>query len=242
MILTGNLGFPRIGANRELKFALEKYWKGNITSDDLQQTASEIQNSNWKLQREIGLDIIPSNDFSFYDHVLDTTILLGAIPERFEQLRDRSSLDLYFSLARGYQTAQGQAVPALEMTKWFNTNYHFLVPEIDAHTQFRLNPAKPLEAYQFARSLGITTRPVILGPWTYLLLSKSSQPGFSSLSRLPEVIDLYDQLFALMSDQTIGWLQLDEPALSTDLSPEGLRLIDNSSSIILASRSGPGSC
>jgi 5-methyltetrahydropteroyltriglutamate--homocysteine methyltransferase len=139
MILTNNLGYPRIGKNRELKFALESYWKKKSSLDELQRIAEEIQINHWKLQQSAGIDLIPSNDFSFYDHVLDTAIMLGAIPQRFSAVDFENDLDLYFAMARGFQPSEGENIPAMEMTKWFNTNYHYIVPEIGKSTRFYLN-------------------------------------------------------------------------------------------------------
>ncbi len=217
MILTSNLGYPRIGLNRELKFALEKYWKSALSLNELQQTADRIQTSNWIAQKELGLDFIPSNDFSYYDQVLDTTLMLGAIPERFQQEKELKGLDLYFAMARGWQDSQGKAIPAMEMTKWFNTNYHYLVPEINANTKFKLDDSKPVEAYQLAQTLNLNTRPVIIGPVTYLLLSKSEDPAFNPLSKLDKILDLYVNLFKKLNDLGVKWVQLDEPFLSMDL-------------------------
>ncbi len=222
MILTSNLGYPRIGIDRELKFAQEKYWKHAITRDELQQIADRIQTSNWVFQKEMGLDFIPSNDFSFYDQVLDTTFMLGAIPERFRHEGDLKELDLYFAMARGWHNGQGKTIPAMEMTKWFNTNYHYLVPEINAGTQFKLNPAKPIDAYQLAQKLNLNTRPVIIGPVTYLLLSKSEDPAFNPLNKLDEILDLYTDLFKQLREMEVKWIQLDEPFLSMDLDQLGM--------------------
>ena len=221
MILSSNLGYPRIGINRELKFALEKYWKNGISLDELQQTADRIKTANWIVQKEMGLDFIPSNDFSFYDQVLDTTFMLGAIPQRFQQEKDLEGLDLYFAMARGWQNDQGKTIPAMEMTKWFNTNYHYLVPEINADTKFKLNPAKPIDAYKLAQTLNLNTRPVIIGPVTYLLLSKSEDPSFNPLTKLDEVMDLYADLFKQLREMEVKWIQLDEPFLSMDLDELG---------------------
>ncbi len=217
MILTSNLGFPRIGKNRELKFALENYWKGELTLNELLQGARHIQTTNWIMQKELGLDFIPSNDFSFYDQVLDTSCLLGAIPDRFRKEKRLGGMELYFAMARGGQTANGQVLPAMEMTKWFNSNYHYLVPEINSHTTFELDPSKPLGAFQLAKSLEIETRPVLLGPVTYLLLAKSDQEGFAPINRLPDILPLYAQILADLSAAGVEWVQLDEPALCTDL-------------------------
>ena len=221
MILSSNLGYPRIGINRELKFALEKYWKNGISLDELQQTADRIKTANWIVQKEMGLDFIPSNDFSFYDQVLDTTFMLGAIPQRFQQEKDLEGLDLYFAMARGWQNDQGKTIPAMEMTKWFNTNYHYLVPEINADIQFKLNAAKPIDAYKLAQTLNLNTRPVIIGPVTYLLLSKSEDPSFNPLTKLDEVMDLYANLFKQLREMEVKWIQLDEPFLSMDLDELG---------------------
>ena len=221
MILSSNLGYPRIGINRELKFALEKYWKNGISLDKLQQTADRIKTANWIVQKEMGLDFIPSNDFSFYDQVLDTTFMLGAIPQRFHQEKDLEGLDLYFAMARGWQNDQGKTIPAMEMTKWFNTNYHYLVPEINADTKFKLNAAKPIDAYKLAQTLNLNTRPVIIGPVTYLLLSKSEDPSFNPLTKLDEVMDLYADLFKQLREMEVKWIQLDEPFLSMDLDELG---------------------
>ena len=222
MILTSNLGYPRIGLNRELKFAQEKYWKKAISLDELQQIANRIQTANWIVQKDMGLDFTPSNDFSFYDQVLDTTFMLGAIPERFRQEKALKGLDLYFAMARGWHNEQGKAIPAMEMTKWFNTNYHYLVPEIDPNTKFKLDASKPIDAYQLAQTLNLNTRPVIIGPVTYLLLSKSQDPSFNPLSKLDEILDLYEDLFKQFREMEVKWVQLDEPFLSMDLDRLGM--------------------
>jgi 5-methyltetrahydropteroyltriglutamate--homocysteine methyltransferase len=171
------LGYPRIGARRELKFATEDYWAGKISAPDLEATAAALRGSAWTELRDAGLDTIPSNTFSFYDQVLDTSVMIDAIPGRYRGL---SGLDQYFAMARG--TAE---IPALEMTKWFDTNYHYIVPELAAGTRFRLpadSRVKPLAEYLEARSLGIETRPVLIGPLTYLLLAKAA-PALLRASR-----------------------------------------------------------
>jgi len=223
MIKTGNLGFPRIGAKRELKFALEKYWSGELSNKHLQQTAVSIQTSNWVTQREHGLDSIPSNDFSLYDHVLDTCLMLGAIPKRFRAIEKLKGIDLYFSMARGHQPKHGKAIPAMEMTKWFNTNYHFIVPEINPRTEFKLDAQKPLDTFRLAKSIKIHTRPVLLGPITFLLLSKSEKRNFSPLSKLEEILSLYADLFTKLKEAGADWIQIDEPFLAADLTDKSLR-------------------
>ena len=173
-----NLGFPRIGARRELKRALESHWRGESDAAQLQATATELRVRHWKLQREAGVDLPPSNDFSLYDHVLDTAFLFDAIPERYRALAERDPLAAYFAMARGLQKP-GIDLHALEMTKWFDTNYHYLVPELHAGQRFALRGDKPLAEYRQAKALGIETRPVLLGPVSFLLLSKTtdgSQP------------------------------------------------------------------
>lgn len=223
MKTSGNLGYPRIGKKRELKFALEKYWKNKIPLDELKQTATTIQKENWQLQREQGLDYIPSNDFSYYDQVLDTSFMLGAIPQRFREAKNLDGLDLYFAMARGIQTENGDNLPAMEMTKWFNTNYHYIVPEIGPKTSFKLNPSKPVEAYKLAESLEIKTRPVIIGPVSFLLLSKSPSEDFSPVSKLAEILPLYSNLFKELKDIGVEWVQIDEPCLATDLNEDGIK-------------------
>ena len=216
MTLSGNLGYPRIGKNRELKFALEKYWGKTLSKDDLLQIEKIIQISNWVIQKDMGLDFIPSNDFSFYDQVLDTAFMLGAIPDRFTNEQNLKGLDLYFAMARGYQYDDGRSIPAMEMTKWFNTNYHYIVPEINPDTKFKLNAEKITSAFQLAQTLNITSRPVILGPISFLLLSKSDVNDYSPLSKLNEIIPLYTELLKKLEALGVKWVQLDEPALSTD--------------------------
>jgi 5-methyltetrahydropteroyltriglutamate--homocysteine methyltransferase len=222
MILTNNLGYPRIGKNRELKFALESYWKKKSSLNELQKIAEEIQVNHWKLQQSAGIDLIPSNDFSFYDHVLDTAVMLGAIPQRFSELNFENDLDLYFSMARGFQPSDAENIPAMEMTKWFNTNYHYIVPEIGKSTLFNLNSHIPFTAFELGKKEGIITKPVILGPVSFLLLSKSPDEGFQPLKMLQELLPLYEQLFSGLKAAGAEWLQLDEPYLSLELSDLGL--------------------
>ena len=216
MTFSANLGYPRIGIKRELKFAMEKYWKNKISLDVLQQTATEIQLDNWRIQKEMGLDHIPSNDFSFYDHILDTAIMVGAIPQRFRS-ENLDGMKLYYAMARGTQSSSGISIPAMEMTKWFNTNYHYIVPEIDTGMKFSLNAEKPLGAFKLAQTMELTTRPVLVGPVSFLLLSKSATEGFSPMDKLDELLDLYANLFSKLKAAGVNWLQMDEPFLCTDL-------------------------
>src|SRR5919206_1242082 len=171
MALSNIAGFPRIGPNRELKFATEGYWRGDVSLDELRATAKKIRLDNWRFMQDAGVDLIPSNDFSLYDHVLDTIALLGAVPERYGHAGGPVALDTYFAMARGRQD-EGVDVTAMEMTKWFDTNYHYIVPELGPDTRFSLSSDKPVAHYLEAKSQGIETVPVLVGPVTFLLLAK----------------------------------------------------------------------
>ena len=165
---TSVIGFPRIGTLRELKFASEKYFRGEISSQELLDTAKNLRKIHWTTQKNEGIDFIPSNDFSFYDTLLDTAAALGIVPRRYKEL-NLSGLDTYFAMARGYQGESGD-VKALAMKKWFNTNYHYIVPEVEDDTVIKLSADKLLNEYKEAKELGITTKPVIAGPYTVLKL------------------------------------------------------------------------
>ncbi|TDV43730.1 methionine synthase (B12-independent) [Actinophytocola oryzae] len=204
------LGYPRIGPRRELKRAVERYWAAKIDAPDLQEVARDLRARTWTELRDAGLDSIPSNTFSFYDHVLDTAELFGAIPRRFHDL-DLSPLNTYLAAARGRDSA-----PALEMTKWFDTNYHYLVPELGPDTSLRLAGDKPVVEYHEARELGIETRPVLLGPVTFLLLSKPDQNGFDPLDLLDDLLAAYAELLGRLHAEGAEWVQLDEPAFAAD--------------------------
>ncbi len=210
MTRSANLGFPRIGLNRELKKALEAYWKGDSTADALHQTAAELRARHWALQSHAGIDIIPSNDFSLYDHVLDTSVLVGAIPPRFADITDPN--ERYFAMARG-----NDAAPAMEMTKWFDTNYHFIVPELHTGQSFALNADKPIAHYREAKALGLPTRPVILGPVTFLSLAKAKGEGLDPLDLLDALIPVYADLLTQLAKEGAEWVQVDEPVLVLDL-------------------------
>lgn len=216
MSKTANLGFPRIGANRELKKAIESYWKKTSTTADLQKTAAEIRAKNWQMQKAAGLDFIPSNDFSFYDQILDHIALFGAVPSRFNFKGGNVDLDLYFAMARGAQT-DGVDVTALDMTKWFDTNYHYLVAEFSQNQKFQISTSKIFDEYVEAKKLGIETRPVIIGPVTFLLLGKA-QGGFDQLDLLDNLLIAYRELFAKLNELGVKDVQIDEPFLVTDLS------------------------
>ncbi|MGY0407948.1 MAG: 5-methyltetrahydropteroyltriglutamate--homocysteine S-methyltransferase, partial [Polaribacter sp.] len=210
------LGYPRIGNHRELKKAIENYWKGKIDKKELYIISSEIRNKNWQTQNNIGIDLIPSNDFSLYDQVLDMSITLGCIPDRFTK-DNLTDLDLYFAMARGLQK-NDLDITALELTKWFDTNYHYLVPEFKKDQKFKLNATKIILEYKEALSLGIKTKPVIIGPLTYLLLGKEKQGNFNKMELLDSILPVYETLFQELNTLGIDYLQIDEPILSTDLS------------------------
>ncbi|MGW4118734.1 5-methyltetrahydropteroyltriglutamate--homocysteine S-methyltransferase [Nocardia sp. NPDC004711] len=211
------LGLPRIGPNRELKRAVESYWAGRIDAATLHDVAAGLRAAQLLRIRDTGLDSVPVGTFSYYDHVLDTAVLLGALPDRVGGIEDE--LDRYFAAARG--TAE---VAPLEMTKWFDTNYHYLVPELSAVTEFSLHPAKPLAELKEALALGVPARPVILGPVTFLKLAKSVD-GSDLLDRLPDLLPLYERLLGLLAKAGARWVQLDEPVLVTDLSETELALV-----------------
>ncbi|HEY9293158.1 MAG TPA: 5-methyltetrahydropteroyltriglutamate--homocysteine S-methyltransferase [Microlunatus sp.] len=215
------LGYPRQGDKRQLKKATEAYWAGRIDADELTRTCRDLRRRRWEEQAAAGLDELPSNDFSLYDHVLDTAWMLGAIPPRHraDGVAD-NDLDRYFAMARG--TAEAEP---LEMTKWFDTNYHYLVPELGPQTQFVLDPGKPLAEFTEAREAGHLTRPVIVGPLSFLLLSKpaaDAPEGFEPLQLLDEVVEVYAELLGVLDRAGVPWVQLDEPCLVTDLSAEVL--------------------
>lgn len=209
MVESAILGYPRIGAKRELKKALEAYWKGEIDAAALEAAGADLRAQNWALQAEAGIQRIPSNDFSFYDQVLDTTAMLGGVPERFSGL---DGIDAYFAMARG--TA---AAPAMEMTKWFDTNYHYIVPELTDGMTFRLANDVPVQRFIEAKAQGIHTRPALVGPVTWLTLAKPKTEGLEPLSLLPQVLDVYAELLKRLGQEGADWVQIDEPVLVRDL-------------------------
>ncbi|MBD9438037.1 5-methyltetrahydropteroyltriglutamate--homocysteine S-methyltransferase [Pseudoxanthomonas sp. PXM03] len=215
MTTVTTLGFPRIGVKRELKSALESYWRGESTADDLQRTARDLRHRHWQLQREAGADVVPCNDFALYDHVLDTAFLFDAIPDAYRALADADPLAGYFALARGVQDG-GADLRALEMTKWFDTNYHYLVPELHAGQTFRLRGDKPVAEFLEARAAGHAARPVLLGPVSFLLLAKTVD-GSDRLALLEALLPVYAALLARLHDAGADWVQIDEPCLVLDL-------------------------
>lgn len=215
MTTVTTLGFPRIGAKRELKAALESYWRGDTTNDDLQRSARDLRHRHWQLQRDAGADVVPCNDFALYDHVLDTAFLFDVIPEAYRTLADADPLAGYFALARGVQR-DGTDLRALEMTKWFDTNYHYLVPELHAGQDFRLRGDKPVAEFLEARAAGHAARPVLLGPVSFLLLAKAVD-GSDRLALLDRLLPVYADLLAKLHDAGADWVQIDEPCLVLDL-------------------------
>ena len=214
---TNNLGYPRIGSNRELKKASELYWAGEISAEELIEVGKEIRRQNWKLQSLAGVDLIPSNDFSFYDQVLDLTLTLGAIPERYNEFaKTNTSLDLYFAMARGAQK-KGQDVVAMEMTKWFDTNYHYIVPEFTKNQKFALFSEKIINEFKEANDLGIATKPVLIGPISYLLLGKEKEEGFDRIDLIDKLLPVYFEIFEKLQAQNVEYIQLDEPFLALNL-------------------------
>ena len=215
MIQVASIGYPRIGPKRELKKALEQFWKGEIQEQDLHTVAKNLRKQNWQTQKSAGVDLISSNDFSFYDQVLDAICLLGAVPKRYKWDGQEVNLTTYFAMARGSQTADLD-VPALEMTKWFDTNYHYLVPELSAEQTFKLSSNKPFEEYEEAKQAGFDTKPIILGPLTFLLLAKGID-GFNTINLLDKILPIYKQIVEKFSQLGAEWIQIDEPILVKDL-------------------------
>ena len=222
MTITHNLGFPRIGARRELKFALESYWKGQVGRDELEATGAQLRQHHWANQSR--LDLVPVGDFAFYDQVLDMSFTLGNLPERVRGFHG-DALDNYFRVARGRSAEAAEAhdqccggVAAGEMTKWFDTNYHYIVPEFDANSQFKLDPSRLLEQLAEAKAQKLTAKPVIIGPVTYLAIGKAKDDS-DKLALLPRLLPAYIELLATLAARGVTWVQIDEPILVTELDP-----------------------
>ena len=216
-MLTNNLGYPRIGSNRELKKACESYWAGKISVDELLTVGATIRKENWQLQAEAGIDLIPSNDFSFYDQVLDLSLTLGVIPKRYQELaKTNSTIDLYFAMARGSQK-DGQDVVAMEMTKWFDTNYHYIVPEFTKDQEFKLFSERIINEFKEAKALGIATKPVLIGPVSYLLLGKEKEEGFHRIDLIEKLLPIYFEILQKLENENVAWIQFDEPFLALNL-------------------------
>ena len=215
------IGFPRVGKLRELKFASEKYFKQEISTEELEQVAKGLREMHWNLQQAAGISHIPSNDFSYYDNVLDLTVLLNALPENYRQL-GLSERDTYFAAARGYQGVAGDA-KALAMKKWFNTNYHYLVPELSDNTEIKLVGDKPFVEYEEAKAIGVLTKPVLIGGFTFLKLAKYKDSKTIN-DFADQVADAYIAILDRFNEQGVEWVQFDEPSLVTDLTQEDVAL------------------
>ena len=232
---TSIIGFPRIGEHRELKFATEKYFRKEISAEELQATAKELRAKHWRLAQERGVDQIPSNDFSLYDTFLDTAVLFNIVPEQVQAI-DLSELDKYFALARGYQGEKGD-VRALPMKKWFNTNYHYIVPKFEAGTQVKLAGHKLFDEFQEAKDLGIHTRPVLVGPFTLLRLAEYAE-GVNPVQFIEPLVAAYKEVFRRLADLGATDIQLDEPALVKDISELELTLFDKLYQGLLVDKAG----
>ena len=226
-ITTHTLGFPRIGAQRELKFALEAYWRGETEAAALENTARELRARHWQVQRDAGLDYVSVGDFALYDHVLNHIQLLGCEPARFN-FSNEDELERYFIMARGRRNQQADAcnpapqeadasLYALEMTKWFDTNYHYLVPEFTADTTFKLNSARLFDEVAEAQALGHSPKAVLVGPLTFLWLGKEKTADFNRLDLLRRLLPVYGEILARLKKLGVSWVQIDEPILGLDL-------------------------
>ncbi|KAK6944187.1 Cobalamin-independent methionine synthase MetE, N-terminal [Dillenia turbinata] len=230
------VGYPRMGPKRELKFALESYWDGKSSAEDLQKVAADLRSSIWKQMASAGIKYIPSNTFSYYDQVLDTTAMLGAVPPRYNWTGGEIGFDTYFSMARG-----NASVPAMEMTKWFDTNYHFIVPELGPDVKFSYSSHKAVHEYKEAKALGIDTVPVFVGPVSYLLLSKPAKgvdKSFSLLSLLDKILPIYQEVVTELKQAGATWVQLDEPLLVMDLDANILKAFTDAYSKLESTLSG----
>lgn len=219
MVLATNLGFPRIGADRELKKAVEAYWKGKTQQSDLIAAGKELRARHWKLQKQAGLNHIPSNDFSFYDQVLDMICTLGAVPKRYGFSGENVDMETYFAMARGAQKG-GVDVTAMEMTKWFDTNYHYIVPEFEEGMQFKLSSSKIFDEYKEAKEGGVDSRPVLVGPVTLVSLGKPKYEGFDFAATLDSALSVYEEILEKLAEAGAAWVQIDEPILTLDLTEE----------------------
>ena len=229
------IGFPRVGAHRELKFATEKFFRGEITADELRDTGAELRADQWKLIKDAGIDQIPSGDFSFYDQTLDAAALFGLAPKRYRDL-GLDSLETYFAQARGYQGNKGD-VKALPMKKWFNTNYHYIEPEIEPSETIALTGTGPLDQYREAKELGIETRPVLVGPFTLFHLAKK-EDGVDEEAVLDQLTAAYGEFLERAAEVGANWVQLDEPSLVVDLTDDDLARFTRLYEALLAHKGG----
>lgn len=221
MAVAHNLGFPRIGGDRELKKAVEAYWKGDITADHLRQIGRELRAKHWQLQKDAGIDLVPVGDFAWYDQVLTHSLTFGVIPERFAKTGEKPTIDTLFAMARGVvESSCCGGAHAQEMTKWFDTNYHYLVPELTAEQEFSLSWEQLFEEVDEALALGHTVKPVVIGPLTWLWLGKVKGQAFNKLDLLDKLLPIYGQIFQRLAAQGVEWVQIDEPILGLDLPQE----------------------
>nr|GMD43144.1 5-methyltetrahydropteroyltriglutamate--homocysteine methyltransferase-like [Ipomoea batatas] len=230
------VGYPRMGPKRELKFALESFWDGKSSAEDLQKVATDLRASIWKQMAGAGIKYIPSNTFSYYDQMLDTTAMLGAVPPRYNWTGGEIGFDTYFSMARG-----NASVPAMEMTKWFDTNYHFIVPELGPDVKFSYASHKAVTEYKEAKALGVDTVPVLIGPVSYLLLSKPAkgvEKSFALLSLLDKILPIYKEVITELKGAGASWIQFDEPNLVMDLEPNQLETFTKAYSDLESTLSG----
>ena len=237
--LTSVSGFPRIGQNRELKKIIEAYWKGNADLDEVRATAKELRAKHWKLQQAAGIDLIASNDFSYYDQVLDTAILLNVIPQRYRRLAFDNPEETLFAMGRGYQGEKGD-VTALPMKKWFTTNYHYLVPEIEDSADIRLSGTKPFDEFNEAKELGILTKPVLVGPYTFLKLARNPQAEELTFDQglVNAFAAAYAEIVTKFAELGAEWIQIDEPYLVLDKEPGDVELFKALYAKILPARAG----
>jgi 5-methyltetrahydropteroyltriglutamate--homocysteine methyltransferase len=239
-MLTQNLGYPRIGGQRQLKKASEQFWAEKIEVAELHEVAQKIKEENWQTQLNAGIDLIPCNDFSFYDQTLDTSVLLGVIPERYEAVSAKSGneLELYFAMARGYQK-NGLDITAMEMTKWLDTNYHYIVPEFRANQEFRISNENIFGEYNKAkRFVGQKAKPVLVGPVSYLLLGKEKEAGFERIELIEKLVPVYIEIINRLAKLGAEWIQLDEPTLVLDLSKKEKDAFESAYRSIAAQVSG----
>ena len=232
---TSVIGFPRIGTLRELKFASEKYFRGEIGAQELLQTAAQLRKIHWSTQRNAGIDYISSNDFSHYDAVLDTAVMLGIVPGRYKELK-LSELDTYFAMARGYQGDSGD-VKALAMKKWFNTNYHYIVPEVEDDMVIGLYGSKLLDEYKQAKSIGIDTKPVVIGVYTMLRLCTFTGSR-AAADYVDDFIKAYKELLKSCAENQVAWIQFDEPALVQDMDDKDIELFYRIYDAVLSCKNG----
>lgn len=232
---TSVIGFPRIGTLRELKFASEKYFRGEIGAQELLQTAAQLRKIHWSTQGNAGIDYISSNDFSHYDAVLDTAVMLGIVPGRYKELK-LSELDTYFAMARGYQGDSGD-VKALAMKKWFNTNYHYIVPEVEDDMVIGLYGSKLLDEYKQAKSIGIDTKPVVIGVYTMLRLCRFTGSR-AAADYVDDFIKAYKELLKSCAENQVAWIQFDEPALVQDMDDKDIELFYRIYDAVLSCKNG----